>query len=138
VPPSTDPPSTRPDATVLVDGRHPAILLSVDAVARTARFDLVQFLTGAAADAAAAEDGKETPVPNGYYTRNVSDRLRTLPVAPDARITVNALAGAESGGKDVRYTLDQLASRIVAGQTHVFWLTVRANRIVRMEQQYVP
>lgn len=127
-----------PDATVLVEGRHAAILLAVDPVRRTARFDVIQFLTGDAANKAAAEDGRQSPVPNGYYTRNRGDRLRTLPVARDAAITVNALALGQGGGGTARFTLDELATRIVPGDRPIFWLTVRANTIVRMQQQYVP
>jgi hypothetical protein len=66
-----------------------ADLVRVDPAARAVTVDVIQFLTGDAAARAAAEDGAEVPPPNDYYIRDASSRLRTLPTAPGAPITVN-------------------------------------------------
>jgi len=91
------------EQAVLEDGRHPVFVKTVDPGRRTVTFDLIQWFTGEAATKAAAEDGKESPPPNDYYIRNVNSRLRTLPVAADAPITVNLLAAQSTGNatKDV-------------------------------------
>jgi hypothetical protein len=49
-------------------------------------FDLAYFLTGDAANQAAAEHGDETPVPNDYYIVNDNPLLRTTPISPSVEI----------------------------------------------------
>jgi hypothetical protein len=50
-------------------------------------FDLMCWFSGKEADLAAAEDGEtDIPVPNDYYVRNRSKRVRTVPVAPSAQV----------------------------------------------------
>jgi hypothetical protein len=125
---------------VLEDGRHPVFIKTVDPGRRTVTFDLIQWFTGEAATKAAAEDGKESPPPNDYYIRNVNSRLRTLPVAADAPITVNLLAAQSTGNatKDVSVTLDELAGYFPNRDTGPFWLTVEGGQVTRIAQQYVP
>jgi hypothetical protein len=125
---------------VLADGRHPVYLKTVDADRRTITFDLIQFFTGEAATKAAAEDNKESPPANDYYIRNVNPRLRTLPVAADAPITVNVLAAQTTGSstKDVSVTLEKLASYFPNSGTPPFWITVAQGQVTRIAQQYLP
>jgi hypothetical protein len=131
---------TTSEPVVLADGRHPVYLKSVDPNRRTITFDLIQFFTGDAATKAAAEDGKESPPPNDYYIRNVNPRLRTLPVAADAPITVNVLAAQSTGSatKDVSVTLAKLASYFPNSGTPPFWITVEQGQVTRIAQQYLP
>jgi len=56
--------TTTSEPAVLVDGRHPVFLKTVDPNGQTITFDLVQFYTGQAAATAAAEDHQESPPPN--------------------------------------------------------------------------
>lgn len=125
----------------LQDGRHAVRILAVRTAARTVRFDVIQFLTGDAANKAAAEDGaEEIPVPNDYYIRNVNPRLRTLPVAPGAKVVVNILAFDENAGtRDTEITLAKLAGypddRV---KQAVIWLTVSHGKIVRIQEQFIP
>ena len=77
-------------APVLPDGRSPVYLTGVNATKNTVSFDLIEFLTG---DAAKAEWKKEHPdEPNGpdndYMIINKNKKLRTLPVAADAKCVV--------------------------------------------------
>jgi hypothetical protein len=131
---------TTSEPVVLADGRHPAYLKTVDPDRRTITFDLIQFFTGEAATKAAAEDDKESPPANDYYIRNVNPRLRTLPVATDAPITVNVLAAQTTGSstKDVSVTLEKLAGYFPNSGTPPFWITVAQGQVTRIAQQYLP
>ncbi len=132
--------ATAGEVTVLSDGRHPVFIVSVDDVRRTMVVDEVQFLTGAAAAKAAAEDGRESPPPNDYYIRNQNPRKRTVPVAEGARITVNGLTEEETGSatKSVPLELGELASYFPNPEHPLFWVTVEAGQALRVEQQYLP
>jgi hypothetical protein len=133
-------PTTASEPVVLADGRHPVYLKTVDPGQRTITFDLIQFFTGEAATKAAAEDGEESPPPNDYYIRNVNPRLRTLPVAADATITVNVLAAGSTGSstKDVSVTLAKLATYFPNSGTSPFWITVAQGQVTKIAQQYLP
>ena len=136
---STAAPTTT-EPVVLADGRHPVFLKKVDPDRQTITFDLIQFYTGDAATKAAAEDHKESPPPNDYYIRNVSPRLRTLPVRVDAPITVNVLAAQSTGSatKDVSVTLAKLASYFPNTGTPPFWITVDQGQVTKIAQQFLP
>jgi hypothetical protein len=125
---------------VLADGRHPAFVKSVDLASRTVVIDVVQFFTGAEAAKAASEDGQESPPPNDYYIRNVNKRLRTLPVLPAARITVNVLASDETGDatKDLPVDLVKLASYFPTDISPLFWVTVRNDQVSTLAEQFLP
>jgi hypothetical protein len=128
------------EPAVLDDGRHPVYLKTVDPGQQTITFDLIQFFTGDAAAKAATEDGQESPPPNDYYIRNVNPRLRTLPVAAGAPITVNVLAAPSTGSstKDVPVTLDKLATYFPNSGTAPFWITVEQGQATRIAQQFLP
>ena len=131
---------TTSEPVTLADGRHPVYLKTVDPDRQTITFDLIQFFTGDAATKAAAEDNEESPPPNDYYIRNVNPRLRTLPVAADAPITVNVLAAQTTGSatKDVSVTLAKLASYFPNSGTPPFWIVVEQGQVTRIAQQYLP
>lgn len=127
------------EQVVLEDGRHLVLIKTVDPGRRTVTFDLLQWFEGEAAAKAAAEDGEESPPPNDYYVRNVNPRLRTLPITPDARLTLTRVTlspgGSGSGSANVEVDLATLAAK---GPDHLFWATVQGGRIVTLEEQYVP
>jgi hypothetical protein len=127
-------------AVVLADGRYPAYVKKVDLVSRTVVVDVIQFFTGAAAAKAATEDKQESPPPNDYYIRNTNNRLRTLPVAPSARITVNVLGSDETGDatKDLPVDLPKLASYFPTDISAVFWVTVRHDQVEALQEQFLP
>ena len=120
------------------DGRHPVVVQRVEVGGRTVTFDLVQWFQGDAAARAAAEDGEESPPPNDYYIRNVNPRLRTLPVAADARLTLTRLALGQGGGNAAGGVPVDLATVAANGRDHLFWATVQGGRILRLEEQYIP
>jgi hypothetical protein len=144
VPPTTQLPATsggqtKSEPVLLADGRHPVYLKTVDLGRRTITFDLVQWYFGDDAAREAAKDHKESPPPNDYYIRNVSPRLRTLPVRADATITVNTLAAESTGSatKNVQVTLTRLAS-LTRNYTPPFWITVGNDQITKIAEQYIP
>jgi hypothetical protein len=122
----------------LEDGRHPVVVQRVEVGGRTVTFDLVQWFQGDAAARAAAEDGEESPPPNDYYIRNVNPRLRTLPVAADARLTLTRLTLGQGGGNAAGGVPVDLATVAANGRDHLFWATVQGGRILRLEEQYIP
>jgi hypothetical protein len=128
-------------AAALEDGRHPVLIVAVSDTKKTVRFDLVQFLTGDAANKAAAEDGQESPPPNDYYIRNTNPKLRTLPIAPSVTVVVNVLVADDTGDatKDTKITLAKLAG-FPPDRVHdaLFWLTVSHGKVIRFEEQYIP
>jgi hypothetical protein len=126
------------EQVVLEDGRHLVLIKTVDPGRRTVTFDLLQWFEGEAAAKAAAEDGEESPPPNDYYIRNVNPRLRTLPVAADAQITVSSLASSANPTKDTPVTLAQLAGYFPTNVADPFWITVERGQVTGIAQQYLP
>ena len=125
--------------TDLADGKHYAYLKSFDTTKRVLTFDVVQFLTGEAAEKAAAEDGKEA---YDYYIRNVNAQLRTLSFLVSTTVVVNTLAAGETGSssQDTRITHAKLASYFASGeaQARLFFLTLVEGVIDEIHEQYLP
>ena len=122
------------DPVVLADGRHPVLLKTVDPGSGTITFDLVQWYSGEDAAREAAKDHQESPPPNDYYVRNVNPKLRTLPTAAGASITVNNLLQTQ---QPMPVTLARLAS-LTHGRGPVFWITVRHGQVQKISEQWVP
>jgi hypothetical protein len=133
---------------VLADGRHPTYLTGLDVARRTVTFDLIQFLTGADAERIWAQTHPDEPEgpPNDYLIVNNNLRLRVLPVADQAHVTVVDTGGA-GGIVNVQISLDDLP-RHLAGQKPEtvdnrlsyapYWLTVSNGLVVRIEEQFIP
>jgi hypothetical protein len=138
--PTTDADATTGQAVVLVDGRHPVIIKTVDPDRRRITFDVIQFYWGDDATREAAKDHQESPPPNDYYVRNTNPKLRALPVRSDATITTNTLTAGYTGSatKDVRVPLDRLAIVLPPSGAGPFWITVRHDEVVKIAEQYVP
>jgi hypothetical protein len=132
--------TTDSQPAVLVDGRHPVIIKTVDPDRRTITFDLIQLYWGDDATTEAAKDHQESPPPNDYYIRNVNPRLRTMSVWADAPITCNTLTAGYTGSatKNVRLPLDRLAIVLPHDGGGLFWITVRHDQVVKIAEQYLP
>ena len=141
--PAMPPPATDP---VLADGRHPVYLTGLDVVGGTVEFDLIQFLGGAEAEEAYHRDYPDAPPglpPNDYYIVNENPRLRVLPLAPGAPITVlDWNAGFEPrtiGFADLPAALaDDLYPDDGRLWPTPFWLTVEDGAVTAMEEQFLP
>ena len=138
-------PSASP-SPVLADGRSAVYLTGLGA--KTISFDLIDFLTG---DAAKAQWKKEHPdnpdgPDNDYMIVNNNTKLRTLPVATDAKIVVLASLGS-TDTKTIDFAAlpaalkeQQKGITLTAPQIAVlpFWLTVKEGSVVKVEEQFVP
>jgi hypothetical protein len=126
----------------LTDGRHPARITAVDVVGERVTVDVVQFFFGdAAAEAARLDHASDVPPPNDYWIRNVNPRLRSLPVAPDASVTVNTLSALETGSATTNSTisLSKLASYgDVQLSYSLFWITTRDGIVTEIAEQFRP
>jgi len=141
--PAITPPAADP---VLVDGRHPVYLTGLDVAAGTVEFDLIQFLGGVEAEEAYHRDNPSAPPggpPNDYYVVNDNPRLRVLPVAEGAAITVLDWTGGFEprtiGFVDLPAAL---ADDVVPDDERLwpnpFWLTVEDGTVTAMEEQFIP
>jgi hypothetical protein len=144
-PVATAPPATRAPApggttksppVVLVDGRHPVFLKTVDPAGRSITFDLIQLYFGEEARREELKDhDTQYPAPNDVYLRNVNPRLRTLPVRAGATITV---LDADYAATDAPVSLATLAAVLPRQGSMPFWITVRHDQVVKIAQQYLP
>lgn len=131
----------------LTDGRHFGRLITVGADQSPPRviIDIEQWFTDEAADQAAAEDGMLTPgqihVENGYYIRNENPRWRVVEVVPASTV---AIVTYPYGQIDDPLTVGfERFSHLFARDAHwiassPYWITVRDERVIAIEQQFIP
>jgi hypothetical protein len=131
----------------LEDGKHFGFVEEVDPSNGTLVFDLAYFLTGEAANEAAAEHGDEVPVPNDYYIVNDNDRLRTLTLADDVMLSLldwNHCCDERFDGdldtfaRAIDEGMFEAGGFVYNGTFSPYWLTVENRQIVRIEEQYLP
>jgi hypothetical protein len=142
----TSVPSPTPSITAeLEDGRHFGYIASIDPTQGTMVFDLASFLTGDAANEAAAEHGDETPVPNDYYIVNDNPRLRTLALAPDVELWLidwgsccEPVRAEMEPFVDSFETTDHRWDAMYQGAESQYWVTVEDGVVVTIEEQYLP
>jgi hypothetical protein len=131
------------DSPVLEDGHHFVYVRTAtpsESGKTKVRFDLAYFLTGAKAEAAAADHGDE--VVDGYYIVNDNPRLRTLPLADDVEVEYipeSNCCELQPGNVDA-WVEAVLATNPTdyAGTNVPWWFTVEGGEITRIEQQYLP
>jgi hypothetical protein len=142
-------PSAAPGPPVLADGRHPVYLTDLDLPRRTVTFDLIQFLTGAEATKVWAKQHPDDPEgpPNDYLIVNDNRRLRTLPIADRAEVTVVQTGAASGGVTNVQISLGDLPGHLARQKPETvddrlsyapYWLTVRSGQVTRIEEQFLP
>jgi hypothetical protein len=123
-------------------GYFPAVVSSGPPVRLS--FDRAQFLTGDAANRAAAGRGDETPVPNDYYVVNDNRRLRTLALAGDVQVFGSQALNGYAGDRSVEArprTVPQLLGFVgtAQGKETGFNLVYGSGGVVlRVEEQYQP
>ena len=135
------PAAVEPDGA-LADGRHPARITAVDPEGQQVTIDVVQFFFGDAATEAARADGStDLPPPNDHWIRNANPRLRTLPVAAAAPVTVNILSSDETGDSQTNssISLSKLGSYEDVRISHsLFWVTTRDGTVTGIAEQWMP
>jgi hypothetical protein len=148
----TDPTSatgeTGPPPAQLVDGDHFGFIEEVDASGGTLVLDLAYFLTGKAANEAAAARGDEVPVPNDYYIVNDNPRLRTLALAEDVQLWLldwNNCCDERFDGDLETFSeaiddppVESGDGFIYQGSLSPYWLIVENGEVVRIQEQYLP
>jgi hypothetical protein len=99
-------------------------------------FDEAEFLSGAAAQKAAEEDGAVPPgepVSNDYYIRYGDRKPTRLEVAKDVRVTVVRCPSSCREGNPGRFPA------LLTGADHPpYWVTTADGVVTRIDQQYVP
>jgi hypothetical protein len=109
-------------------------------------FDRAIFLSGEAADKAAAERGDETPVPNDFYIVNDNRLLRTLTLSSAVRVTgsigLNRFAGEQGDAVQPHArTLEDLLGFLGTGQgrgTPFHLVYGEGGVVLSVEEQYLP
>jgi hypothetical protein len=138
-------PTSPPSSAALPDGRAFGLIVGAAGTPPgpvTVRVEVARFLTGDAADHAAAARGEPTPVPNDYFILDDHTR-RSLPVAPSVKVRYipeNMCCETQPG------TLDGFVAAVEGTAmtdyptiaTTYWWLTVKDGRVVAIEQQYLP
>jgi hypothetical protein len=125
-----------PGSDDLPDGEWFGYVIGADG--DTIDFDLACWFSGDAADLAAAEDGEESPAPNGYYIRNVNPQVRTVEVSP----TVEVLAMANIGDPATEGPMafdDWVALRVADAEVPMdVWIVIEDDLVVSITEQYRP
>jgi hypothetical protein len=133
--------AARDPEPVLADGRHPVYLTDVDVTGGTVEFDLLQYLTGDAAEAYEAAHPDEYDDEYDHSPlHNDNPRLRRLPVASDALIVVQGTT-AEVGGEAHTIAFADLLSYFGDAERHdghlgyqAFWLGVHDGTVETIEE----
>jgi hypothetical protein len=146
--PATLSPSTpAPEASAAASGKDFGFLVGV--VSQTPlvlRFDRALWLSGEAADKAAAAHGDETPVPNDYYIVNDNRLLRQVRVSPTCAVygslqLTGFVDGDRASVNPQRESIEDLVRFLAtpAGRHTPWHLTYDARGVVtRIQEQYVP
>jgi hypothetical protein len=105
------------------------------------RFDRAVLLTGAAADAASAAHGGESPVPNDYYIQNDNPRLREVAIVDRAKVIGSQQLTGSPGPNPS--SLGALLAFVHSGGSQVaatpFHLRYNDHGlVVRVQEQYLP
>ena len=143
-----DEPPLTSAGSALEDGRHFGYVRSVDVDGGAIEFDLAYFLSGEEANQAYQEaTGDSGPVPNDHFVVNDNPMLRTLTLAPDARLRLldwnnccdtffdgELALFAEAIGEQADVTDGDLIYR---GQSQ-WWITVENGVVTEIEEQYSP
>ena len=132
-------------STAIEDGRHPVLLEEVGADGMVV--DVIQWLTGEAANKAAVEDGvieEGDSVPNDYYIVNDNPMLREIPVAADVQVTLSTW-DCQNVPTEKSVVFDRFVELfdgdgecVDSLAVNPYWLTVEDGVIVAIEEQYRP
>lgn len=133
---------------VPVDGRQFGYIRSVNIGRRTLGIDLAEFLTGDAADKAAADAGEieaGEEVPNDYFIDNGQEEYVTIPLARNVTVRVVGdppeLVDGELGpfAEAFAERPDEIdPDSRYRGVTSQYWVTVRNGQVTAIEEQYLP
>jgi len=139
---------TSSSSSALEDGRHFGYVRSVDPDAGTIEFDLAYFLSGKEADQAYQEATGDTGhVPNDHFVVNDNPMLRTLTLAPDARLRLldwNHCCETFFDGdlslfaQAIEQQTDVADGDLIYRGQSQWWVTVENGVVTEIEEQYSP
>ncbi|HEX6400374.1 MAG TPA: hypothetical protein VF108_07930 [Actinomycetota bacterium] len=129
----------------LEDGRHFGYLAAVGVTQDPPRlvFDLAEWFTDQEAVEAALEDGvpRQEAGINGYYIRNENPRWRILEVDPITMVTLSTYPIADPA-HPIEVDLDRFSELFSSSEGYLplspYWLTVRDDVVVAIEEQFIP
>lgn len=99
-------------------------------------FDLACLYVGDAAEAAAAEDGEESPPPNDYYVRNESEQVRTFTVDPDTPVTWYPSGDPND---EVTGTYPEWIEFLATQESYLgIWVTVESGAVTEIAEWWTP
>ena len=99
-------------------------------------FDLACLYVGDAAEAAAAEDGEESPPPNDYYVRNENEAIRMLAVGPDTPVTWYTSGDPND---EVTGTYAEWIEFLATQESYLgIWVTVENGAVTEIAEWWVP
>lgn len=128
-------------------GLYATFLTGIDAAGRSVTFDVVQWLSGDAADEAyAKETGDDSGAPNDFFVVNASPEVRTAAIAPGARVRLVRLQEDGTATSDAG-TVEELPSYLEGYRPsppdgrlsyNPFWLRLEGGAVTSICEQYVP
>jgi hypothetical protein len=137
-------PSAEPD--VLGDGKYFVRLTDVqggDEGPLQLQYDLAYFLTGDEANQAAADQGFETPLPNGYLIVNDNKQLRVTPLSGTYGVKYIPegnccdLVKAHEA-QFLGWMGDNVQTDFPPKETSWWWITIEGGEVTTIAQQYLP
>jgi hypothetical protein len=131
------------DSGDYVTGLHIAYVTSLNSDDKKIVIDVAQFLIGDAAVTAYKQD-RGAQLDGDYYVRNQNKQSRTFALADTAEFRVNNLGGYEPSDPNNGHALsfgEFLAlynSKPGQAKQTLFWISLEAGIVTRVEEQYVP
>ena len=142
-PPATRAPapggSTKSPPVVLVDGRHPVFLKTVDPAGRLITFDLIQLYFGEEAKREELKDHEHPtcPAPNERLPAQRQPQAAD-PARAGSSATITVLDNNLDPRRGYAGDAGQPGGRHAAPEGMPFWITVRHGQVVRIAEQYIP
>ncbi len=108
------------------------------------QFDLAVWFESDEADRMAADDGEESPRPNGYYIRNLDPSQLLIKVSDEVTVSSIWFNYDEPELVSQPITFDQFVQAMSGGtmvpamRASPWWITIENGLIVSIDEQYVP
>lgn len=124
------------------NGRYAAYVTAVDVAGRRVTYDVIQYFTGAAANAKFHEANPDAPpdmgAPGDYFIVNQSPATYTTPLATQGALWL--LPGLDTSDIQVS-TLQHLADELNAltdgDQGHPYWITIQNGQVTAICEEFV-